>query len=137
MLKIKSEELISTLMKKKGEGYTYLVKITAVDYTDRLEAIYFIRNLDDAREEEIRIGLPAKNPSLPSVMGLFAAADWYERELSEMFDIEIEGRNAKRLLLEKWDGKDGPLRKSFVWGKPYRSIENPVKFAKKWEEGEK
>ncbi|HVA83135.1 MAG TPA: NADH-quinone oxidoreductase subunit C [Candidatus Aquilonibacter sp.] len=137
MLKIKSDALIQTLMQKKAEGYTYLVKITAVDYTDRLEAIYFIRNLDNAKEEDIRVDLPAKNPSIPSVMGLFAAADWYEREMGEMFDIEIEGRNAGRLLLEKWDGKEGPLRKSFIWGKPYKSMEEPVKFAKKWDEGEK
>lgn len=136
-MKIKSDALIETLMQKKREGFTYLVKITAVDYTDRLEAIYFVRNLDNAKEEDIRVDLPAKNPKVPSVMGLFSAADWYERELGEMFDIEIEGRSAKRLLLEKWDGKEGPLRKSFIWGKPYKSMEAPVKFAKKWEEGEK
>ncbi|MDE1846272.1 MAG: NADH-quinone oxidoreductase subunit C [Candidatus Micrarchaeota archaeon] len=137
MLKIKSEELISSVEQKRKEGYTYLVKITAVDYTDRLEAIYFLRNLDNGKEEEIRVDLPAKNPKLASIMGIFMAADWYERELSEMFDIEILGRKAKRLLLEKWDGKEGPLRKSFVWGKPYKSIEAPVKFVAKWEEGAK
>ncbi len=133
-MKIKSEELLKTLDQKKREGYTYLVKITAVDYKDRLEAIYFLRNLDSNAEEDIRIDLPVKNPALPSVMKLFAAADWYERELSEMFDIKITGRDAKRLLLEKWDGKEGPLRKSFIWGKPYLGMDEPVKFAKKYEE---
>lgn len=136
-MRIKSDELISAIEQKRKEGYTYLVKITAVDYTDRLEAIYFLRNLDSGKEEDIRVDLPAKNPRLGSIMGIFAAADWYERELSEMFDIAIEGREAKRLLLEKWDGKEGPLRKSFVWGKPYKSVEAPIKFAKKWEEGGK
>ena len=40
-----------------------------------------------------------------------------------MFGIEIKGRKAKRLLLEKWNGVDAPLRKSFVWGdKSYRKV---------------
>lgn len=133
-MRIKSEELLETIETKKREGYTYLVKITAVDYKDRFEAIYFLRNLDNSKEEDIRVDLPAKNPTLPSLLHIFMAADWYERELSEMFDIKITGRDAKRLLLEKWDGKQGPLKKSFVWGKPYEGMEDPVKFAKKYEE---
>lgn len=133
-MKIKSEELLETIETKKREGYSYLVKITAVDYKDRLEAIYFLRNLENSKEEDIRVDLPSKNPTLPSLMHIFMAADWYERELSEMFDIRITGRNAKRLLLEKWDGKEGPLKKSFVWGKPYEGMEEAVKFAEKYEE---
>jgi NADH:ubiquinone oxidoreductase subunit C len=38
-----------------------------------------------------------------------------------MFGIEIRGRDAKRLLLEKWDGKEFPLRKSFRWNADYKS----------------
>lgn len=132
-MKIKSEQLLETLEQKKREGYTYLVKITAVDYKERLEAIYFVRNFETNKEEDIRMDLPIKKSSLPSVMHLFSAADWYERELSEMFDIKITGRKAGRLLLEKWDGQEGPLRKSFVWGKPYKGMDEPVKFASKYE----
>ena len=50
------------------------------------------------------------------MIGVYKAADWHERELSEMFGIEIKGRKVKRLLLEKWNGVDAPLRKSFAWG---------------------
>jgi len=38
-----------------------------------------------------------------------------------MFGIAIEGREVKRLLLEKWDGLEAPLRKSFPWGSDYKS----------------
>ncbi len=57
-----------------------------------------------------------------TVMHVYPAADWHERELSEMFGVEIAGRKAERLLLEKWNGSDAPLRKSFVWGKPYNKL---------------
>jgi len=133
-LKINSEKLRETLEKMHREGYKYLVKLTAVDYTDRIEVLYFIRNLDNSKEETVRFDLSTKNPHIPTVLDLYLAADWYERELSEMFGIKIDGRNAKRLLLEKWDGKDPPMRKSFIWSKPYEGMKDAVKWAEKYKD---
>lgn len=118
-MRTKPESLLEVLEEKKKEGYKYLVKITATDYVDHLEAIYIIRNLDNAAEEMIKMDLPSDKPHVPTIIKLYEAADWYERELSEMFGITIDGRKAKRLLLEKWDGKIPPLRKSYVWGSRY------------------
>ncbi|MDE1827668.1 MAG: NADH-quinone oxidoreductase subunit C [Candidatus Micrarchaeota archaeon] len=133
-MKINSEKLRETLEKMHRDGYKYLVKLTAVDYTDRIEVLYFIRNMDNGKEEIVRFDLSTKNPHIPTVLDLYLAADWYERELSEMFGIKIEGRNAKRLLLEKWDGKDPPMRKSFIWSKPYEGMKDEVKWAEKYKD---
>ncbi|MDE1804995.1 MAG: NADH-quinone oxidoreductase subunit C [Candidatus Micrarchaeota archaeon] len=133
-MKINSEKFRETIEQKHRDGYKYLVKITAVDYTDRIEALYFIRNLDNGKEETIRFDLSTKNPHIPTVLDLYLAADWYERELSEMFGIKIDGRRAKRLLLEKWDGKDPPMRKSFIWSKPYEGMKDEVKWADKYKD---
>ncbi|MDE1847276.1 MAG: NADH-quinone oxidoreductase subunit C, partial [Candidatus Micrarchaeota archaeon] len=130
-------QLRETIDTKYDEGYTYLVKITAADYSDHLELLYFIRNFEKNDDELIRFDLSGKELHVPTVIDIFAAADWYERELSEMFGIKIDGRDAKRLLLEKWDGKDAPLRKSFVWAAPYESMKDPVKFNPTYEKGGK
>lgn len=135
-MRIKSDQFRETIGRLHDEGYTYLVKITAVDWKDRLEALYFLRDLSTGKEETVRFDLPLKAPKVPTIIHLYMAADWYERELSEMFGIEILGRDAKRLLLEKWDGKDPPLRKAFEWSKPYQGME-PVKFAEKYNEPDK
>jgi len=114
---------VKTLEGKKQEGYSYLKKITAVDHGASLEAVYIIYNPSAHAEEVVRVKLDAAKPSVPTVIGIYAAADWNERELAEMFGIEVKGRKAKRLLLEKWNGADAPLRKSFAWGdKNYRKI---------------
>lgn len=102
----------------KTKGYDYLKKITAVDYSDHLEVLYMVYNASERKNEIVKVRLQPNNPKVESAMKVYKAADWYERELSEMFGITILGRKAKRLLLEKWNGTDPPLRKSFVWGNP-------------------
>ncbi|MGC8699525.1 MAG: NADH-quinone oxidoreductase subunit C [Candidatus Micrarchaeia archaeon] len=119
-MKIEREDLLDKLREARKEGFDYLVKITAVDYVDHLEVIYFLRNMSNKKEENIRVEIK-NGDALPSIVEIYKAADFYERELSEMFGIEILGRKVNRLLLEKWDGIDAPLRKSFVWGSTYKS----------------
>ena len=114
---------MKTLGGKRREGYSYLKKITAVDYGDRLEVLYFIYNPASHANEIVKVKLSTTKPSVDTVMKIYRAADWHERELAEMFAIGINGRKVKRLLLEKWNGADAPLRKSFAWGdKDYRKI---------------
>lgn len=117
MLEIRSEALAKTLEELKSEGYNYLKKITAVDYGTHLEVLYILYNTLTHAHEIVNVSLPSDSPSINTITGLYGAADWYERELSEMFGINIKGRKAKRLLLEEWNGSDAPLRKSFMWGK--------------------
>ncbi len=107
----------------KTQGFDYLKKITAVDYSTYLEVVYIIYNTRERKEEILKVKLPSANPVVETVMGIYKAADWYEREMQEMFGIMIKGRNAKRLLLEEWNGADHPLRKSFVWGKDYQKVQ--------------
>ena len=120
-LKIERKDLVNRIREMKAAGYDYLIKITAVDYIDHLTALYFIRDMGKDSDEMLEVEMDPKDLWLPTIIKEHTSADWYEREMSEMFDISIRGRNAPRLLLEKWDGKTGPLRKSFVWGKRYES----------------
>jgi NADH-quinone oxidoreductase subunit C len=106
----------------KAKGFDYLKKITAVDYNDYLEVVYIVYDLVNRKEEIVKVRLDAKSPEIDTVIRVFEAADWYEREMSEMFGIKIIGRDAPRLLLEEWNGVDPPLRKGFVWGKDYRKM---------------
>ena len=102
----------------KEKGYDYLKKITAVDYSDRIEVVYILYNTQSKAEETVIVKLPQQDPEIRTIIHVYKAADWYERELSEMFGIRISGRRARRLLLEKWNGTEAPLRKSFTWGNP-------------------
>ena len=121
MQEIQKEALVQTLenMKKR---YDYLKNITAVDYPDGLEVVYVLYSTVSKEQELVKVKLPHENPNIESVVEVYPAADWHERELFEMFGIKIFGRKVGRLLLEKWNGVDPPLLKSFEWGKDYRKI---------------
>lgn len=113
---------MKTLEDLKKRHFDYLKKITAVDYIQYMEVVYMLYNIQERKEEIVKLKLVVdqKIPlSIPTVMHIYKAADWYERELQEMFGIMIEGRDAKRLLLDEWNGVGYPLRKSFEWGKDY------------------
>ncbi|MDE1856546.1 MAG: NADH-quinone oxidoreductase subunit C [Candidatus Micrarchaeota archaeon] len=114
---------MKTCTNLKSRGYDYLKKITAVDYVDHLEAVYIIYNTLGKKEEVLRVKLDAEKPKVETVIGVYPAADWYEREMSEMFGIEILKRKSKRLLLEEWNGAIAPFRKSYTWGTDYKKLE--------------
>ncbi|MGC8568011.1 MAG: NADH-quinone oxidoreductase subunit C [Candidatus Micrarchaeia archaeon] len=107
----------------KRQKFSMLKKITAIDYNSYLEIVYIIYNLESNKEEIVSTKVDLPNPEIESIMKVYSAADWYERELSEMFGIKIKGRETPRLLLEEWNGIDPPLRKSFEWGKDYKKMD--------------
>lgn len=114
-MEIQKEALLTTLEDMKKEGFDYLKGITAVDYKDHLEVVYILYNTEQKKQEILGVNLK-DDESIHTVIMLYKSADWLERELSEMFGIKIIGRDAPRLLLEKWNGTEAPLRKSFAWG---------------------
>ena len=117
-METQSEALVRTLEGLKSKGFDYLKKVTAVDNVDSLEILYMLYNTGTKSEEMVSVKVPQSRAEIPTVTKLYKAADWYERELSEMFGIVIKGRASKRLLLEEWEGADAPMRKSFRWGRP-------------------
>ncbi len=102
------------------EGFQLLVDITAVDWPERPETqgvgrfdvVYHWLNL--ASQERLRVKVAvADGETMPSLTSRFKTADWFEREVFDLFGIPFDGHpNLKRLLT--WDDFPGhPLRKDF------------------------
>ena len=64
----------------------------------------------------LRVTAQRQNPTVPSICGLIPAATLYERELMEMFGIEIIGTpdTGRLLISEDWPANVFPLRKDFT-----------------------
>jgi NADH-quinone oxidoreductase subunit C len=110
------EDLIDICTLLRDEfSFRVLTDQTAVDYwkrrEPRFEVVYQLHNREKDQRLFLRIPIPEEDPALPSVVGIFPNANWYEREIWDLFGIRFEGHpDLRRLLLPKdWEGH--PLRK--------------------------
>lgn len=80
---------------------------------ERYEVVTRLADVDEGKALIVSTGLPKDAASLPTLTGVYAGADWHEREAAEMYGIVFEGHpNPVKLYLP--DGFEGhPLRKSF------------------------
>ena len=111
-------DVLRWLRDTPGEGYDYLVDITAVEYRDRerpLEVVYFLRSL--ARPSDLRVKVeldPAEELAVDSAVPLWAGADWLEREVYDMFGVTFRGHpDLRRILMWETYAEGFPLRKDF------------------------
>ena len=94
----------------------YLSAITGLDpgaQAQELEVLYHFCTASAVIT--LRVQLPKASPSVPSLCQIIPSAEAYERELSEMFGIEVSGlRNPEPLYLpDDWEEGLYPLRKDF------------------------
>ena len=81
---------------------------------DHLEVLYHFCN--GAAIATLRVSVPYSDANLDSVCEIIPSATLYERELMEMFGIELRGTpsHEKLLLADDWPNGVYPLRKSFT-----------------------
>lgn len=101
--------------------YRMLFDLTAVDERIRMHrsdqpsgdfsVIYYLMSLDRNSDVRIKVPLDETDSSLPTITGLWPAADWYECEVWDLFGITFDGHpHLRRILLPPtWQGH--PLRK--------------------------
>ena len=101
-----------------AQRYDYLSDVTAVEYRDfdqPIEVVWHLRSLPFRRFLRVKTQLSKDAPlRVPSVWGIWKAADWMERECYDMFGIAFDGHPDLRRILMWEQYKEGyPLRKDF------------------------
>ncbi len=95
--------------------FSTLVDITAVDYPERparFDVVYhFLSMYQNAR---IRVKVAVREEDyVPSIIGVHPAANWYEREVYDMFGVIFSGHPDLRRILTDYGFRGHPLRKDF------------------------
>lgn len=93
---------------------TFFTFLSAVDWQEEgFEVIITLFSLRHLNTVVLKVRLPAEDPQMPSITGVFRGANWHERETAEMFGVSFEGHpNPVKLYLPE-DFEGYPLRKSF------------------------
>ncbi len=92
----------------------YLFCLTAADRKDGFHVIYHLTSSEFNHPVVLRVILPDKvNPTIPTVSDIWHAAEYYEREVFDLFGIQFQNHpDLRRLFLEDdWIGY--PLRKDY------------------------
>lgn len=123
-LEIGKENLVKALTYLKNVGYEVLMDLTGVDYlipTKRTKVVYWLHN--PIHYERLRVIVYVnRHESLPSVVDLWEGANWYERELYDLFGVNFDGHPDLKRILMPDDWKGHPLQRD------YALTEEPVEF---------
>ena len=109
-------------------SFEYIKCLTAVDYIEYLEMVYFLYSFKNNWSITVKVKLDGQKPVVDSVTSIYRGADWHEREMAEMFGIEIVGHPNPKNLLLAGDEAGFPLRKNFEIKWEEREYIPPEKF---------
>ncbi len=100
--------------------FNLLSEQTAVDYwpeqTPRFHVVYRLRSLKNNQIIGLRVPLNGNAPVMPSIVGVYSNANWFERELWDMFGIRFDGHPDLRRIIMPHDWEGYPLRKDYPLG---------------------
>jgi NADH-quinone oxidoreductase subunit C/D len=114
-------KILSFLKSEIEQPYKMLYDLTAIDERTRenrqgqpdsdFTVVYHLLSFDRNEYIRIKTALKGEHPSVPTISHIWANANWYEREIWDMFGINVEGHpHLKRILMPTW-WQGHPLRK--------------------------
>jgi NADH-quinone oxidoreductase subunit C len=114
--------------------FDYLSDLTAVDWPPRAQArfdvVYCLYSTRLRHRVRLKVRVSEKDP-LPSVTGVWPAANWLEREVWDMFGVNFTGHPDRRRLLMPEDWQGFPQRKDYPLEGPGELLmENPLDWLK-------
>ena len=95
--------------------FKQLMDICGVDYPERrqrFEVVYNLLSLVHNNRITVKVMIDDKSP-VPSVSKIFSSADWWEREIWDLFGIFFSGHPDLRRILTDYGFDGHPLRKDF------------------------
>lgn len=109
-------ELARELRDHPETRYDLLVDLCGADYPDRderFEAVYHLKSLRLGHRLRLKVPVTEEDPVLPSLIDVWKAADWFEREAFDMFGLRFEGHPNLRRLLTHEAFRGHALRKDY------------------------
>lgn len=79
----------------------------------RFDVITLLYNTKTDKRLHLRTTLPAAGPELPTLRDVYRGADWFEREVFDMYGVRFTGHPGLKRILMADDFPDFPLRKEY------------------------
>jgi NADH-quinone oxidoreductase subunit C len=115
-LSVASADIVPALIALKTAGYNAFEDMTAVDWfpsEPRFQLSYHIVSHGFKERVRLRAMVSGTEPAVESATSVWPGANYYEREVFDLFGVRFEGHpNLRRILMpDEWEGH--PMRKDY------------------------
>ncbi len=106
--------------------FDYMMCQSGVDYNNgTLGSIYHISSMKLGHRLVLKVVVPKDHPEVPSVVSVWAAANWMERETYDLVGIVYQGHPDLRRILLPYDWEGHPLQKDYKTPEFYNGMKVP------------
>ena len=108
-------EVVTYLRSKKGFSFATLIDITAIDFPakeKRFQLIYHFLSMTENKRCKITMAV-SDQEAVNSITPVFECANWFEREIFDLFGITFSSHPDLRRILTDYGFEGHPLRKDF------------------------
>ena len=121
VLNVNAEEYKEVITNIKKDGYEMMVDLTAVDWyrkkEPRFELVVQFLSISKNSRKTIKVKINDENLKIQTITDLYPGANFYEREVFDMFGIEFENHPDMTRILMPDDWVGHPLRKNYGSGR--------------------
>ena len=116
-IEVAPQNIVASLGKLKSDlKFERLTSVAGVDRypaEPRFEIVYHLQSIAGKARLRVKARVSGENPQIDSAVGVYRAADWYERETFVLFGVIFQNHpNLTRIMMpEGWEGY--PLRKDY------------------------
>jgi len=108
--------LCRDLRDKNEYGFQHLSCLTAVDHPkeNKITLVNHLWSYKHAHQLTLKLDLDRANPKVPTVENVWKSANWFEREVFDLYGVVFEGHSDPRRIMMPEDYTKFPLRKDFT-----------------------
>jgi len=115
-LAIEPSKIVEVCRALKDQGFERLATVTAVDRypsESRFEVVYHLHSIGQNRRLRLKCRVGSAPAEIDSVVSVWRSANWYEREVFDLFGIVFRGHPDLRRIMMPDDWEGHPLRKDY------------------------
>jgi NADH/F420H2 dehydrogenase subunit C len=109
-------EVAEILKNDPRVSFKFIRLLTVVDYIEpdgELEVVYHLQSLENRFKMALKTRVKESAPGVPTVTTVWRGADWFEREMHDLFGVVFEGHPDPRTLILPDNFEGYPGRKSY------------------------
>jgi NADH-quinone oxidoreductase subunit C len=117
-------EVCRFLHNAPGFRFEVLSDLTAVDWPkeEKIQMVYHLFSYSYNHQIVLKVDLPRDNPRIATLENVWKVANWFEREVYDLFGVIFEGHSDLRRIMLPEDWLGYPLRKDYVEEEEYDGI---------------